>query len=246
MAVPALVVLLARIADGDAVVQHRRHAGQIARELATADDEQSQARAMHGAQRAAVEAQRVAFHRVRDLHQAGLQIECADDDAVRLDCGQQFAQLRVRRQWLEHDLHRPAAGEAEALRLLGARAVGRDPGAPSVEFTARDAGDQVVLDAAARQRSGDLSIVADDHQRARRPWRRAPGAHHRAERDAVAAVEPVDRAAQDLDVHAVHARDSRPRRAARRGPRARWRLALVTGRPSSRSGRRAASARESR
>ena len=57
--VPAVGVLLARIDHQHVVVEHARHLGEIARELAGADEQQAPARAVHGGQHLAVEFEHV-------------------------------------------------------------------------------------------------------------------------------------------------------------------------------------------
>jgi hypothetical protein len=105
---------------------------------------------------------------------------------------------------LEHDLQRPAAGQPPARRLLVAHAVGDELRALGGDRLGAHLLDQVVLDAAARDRADHLPVVPNDHHRTDRPGRRAPGLDDGAERYAATFLAPGFRRAQYFDIDAVH------------------------------------------
>ena len=151
---------------------------------------------------------RAAAHRRRRARQAHLgrrQIELAAHALARREQRQQLGDARARGHRLEHQFHRAAAGQAEALRLLGADAVAHDLGTPLERQRAlAHLLDQVVLDAAAGDGAGDDAVAAHRDHRADRPRRRAPGAHHGAEHRALPRFEPGRDLAQHIQIDVVH------------------------------------------
>ena len=131
--------------------------------------------------------------------------ERARNQSPLLDQGEQLGDPAIAVQRLEHELNRAAARQTESTRVFGGDAIGdclrpRD----ILPFAPRSL-DDVVFDATPRYRTDDLSVLADREQRTRRSWRRAPGANHGNQEDALAGVEPFGAAAQDFEIDAVHA-----------------------------------------
>ena len=90
---------------------------------------------------------------------------------MAFNCGQQLPHLRGRRERLQHELHRAAAGQAKAARLLAAIAVASGLRQAQRQLAARHAANQIIFNAAARDGTGHLPVIANDHQRARRARR---------------------------------------------------------------------------
>jgi hypothetical protein len=108
--------LLAWIADGDGVIEKQRHAGQVLRDHAGADDEQVLLRSVHMAQELTVfiPAQRLVAIHLRHRSLLTDQIHGSLDVAAlvealaeRVDVG---AGVRIRLQRLDDDPQRSAAG----------------------------------------------------------------------------------------------------------------------------------------
>jgi hypothetical protein len=110
----------------------------------------------------------------------------------------------------EQQFERAAAGQAEAVRLVGGDAVLHQRGRRAqghvfaVAVRVAVARDQVVLDAAARDRTHHRAVIGQRHDRADRPRRRAPGAHHRGQERALAGLPPVAQRAQHHDIEIFH------------------------------------------
>jgi hypothetical protein len=137
-------------------------------------------------------------------HRAARQVQHAAHHLAARQRGEQLGQAGGRGHRLEHQLQRAAAGQAEALRLLGADAVLHHLGRVERERAVAHLGDEVVLDAAAGDRAGDAAVVAHRHRRAHRARRRAPGAGDGAEHRAVAGLVPVLHLLQHAQVNVVH------------------------------------------
>ena len=135
---------------------------------------------------------------------ARLHVEKARHQLVAADDLEQLAELRLGRDRLEHELQRAAAGQVEALRLLGGHAVGQRRRLALRQRVVAHLVDHVVLDAAAGHRAHHVAVVADDQHRAHRAGRGAPRAHHRRERGAAAFVLPGLRGPQHFEIDTVH------------------------------------------
>jgi hypothetical protein len=102
-----------------------------------------------------------------------------------------------------------AARQAEARRLFLADAIG-DQRWRGDALALLDAVDQVVLDAAARNRAGDQAVAAHRQQRARRARCRAPGLEHRHQPDGMTFGAPCARLVENLQVETVHGQECTP------------------------------------
>src|SRR6185436_376244 len=120
------------------------------------------------------------------------------------DLLEQLADPRVVRQRLDNELQRAAARQAPARRFLVGHAVGEELGFLRRRETRLHLLDEIVLDAAARDRADDLAVVADRDHRADRARRRAPGLDDGAERGLVPAFAPAFGGTQDFDIYAIH------------------------------------------
>jgi hypothetical protein len=135
---------------------------------------------------------------------AGIHLEPAQHQLLLADRFEQRVDRARLADGLEHDLQRSAARQAPARRVLIGDAVSDELRLVRRNLAALHLVDQVVLDAPAGDRAGDLPIVADRDHRADRARRRAPGLDDRAERYAVSRLAPRFGAAEDFDVYAVH------------------------------------------
>jgi hypothetical protein len=126
MRVPALVVLLARVADRHAVVQHHRHARQVAESWPPPMISSRSRGPCTVVSVGAVEAHPSPSGPAAPARPGRWPARAggAPRGAPRWPPAARAA-ASCRRQRLQHDLHRAAAGQAEALRLFGAGAVGR-------------------------------------------------------------------------------------------------------------------------
>ena len=165
---------------------------------------------------------------------AGQEVEPARDQVPGLDLAQQRAHARFARQRLEHELDRAAARQPEAPCLVRRHAVGHRLGARLRHAEPARAVDDVVLDAAARDRADDEPVVAHREHRAFGARRAAPGLDHGDQQHAAARRRATRRCASvPRDRHCP---SSRPLPIARRGailrpgaprrltPRGAWRL----------------------
>ena len=90
------------------------------------------------------------------------------DDASRPE---QLVQPGPGLHGFQHKLDQAAAGQAEAVRGLGVDAVAHHLRDASGQGAGLGLGDQVVLDAAARDAAGHQAVVANGHAGAGRAWR---------------------------------------------------------------------------
>ena len=149
------------------------------------------------------------------LHGAGLEVEHPRDQLVPARCARAPSSIQPKSsQRLLHQAQVAAAGQAEAGRFLLGHAVG-DERRLADPLALAHAVDQVVLDAAAGDRAGDLAVVAHRQQGAGRARRRAPGLDDGDEPDRAALATPVAGLREHLQIEAVHCRSElvRPSRA---------------------------------
>ncbi|MFO0001282.1 MAG: hypothetical protein ACK559_09135, partial [bacterium] len=159
--VPAEHVFLARVADGHAVVERARHLGDLALQLAGANDEQPPQRTVDGLQHLAVEAKDGVARAGRERDRTGAHVERAHRELAPVARRDQLLEHGKPGlgDWLDDDGQPPAAGQSEPLGLLAGDAVdqllrcGRGAGAGELR-------DHVVLDTTARYRSRDHAVVA--------------------------------------------------------------------------------------
>ena len=126
---PAAAVFFARVAHGDVVIHRGGDLRDEARQLAGADDEQAPARAVHGAQHAAVDV--LARRPARRSTGVTAPLRRSSRRATsswRSEPRQQLADAAGGRQRLDRQFDGAAAGQAEAVRLVGADAVADDLG----------------------------------------------------------------------------------------------------------------------
>ncbi len=172
---PARALFLARVADDDLEAQPECHLAQKARQVAGTDHDQPRLRPQAAAELVRIEPGQAVAPARAQFDFAGLQVEHPFGAAALLAGQQQFGQPAARRHRLQHQFDRAAAGQAEAVRLVGRDAVAQQAGplagADGLDAAGLDALDQVVLDAAARDRADGFATAVDGHQRAGRPWR---------------------------------------------------------------------------
>ena len=127
--VPAGGVFLARIDHHHVVVEHVRHLGEVARELAGADQHQAPARAVHRGEHAAVELEHVlpAPGLERGAAAVHLQTRRLTSCCEPIFCSSSGMPLSIRER-LHHQLQRAAARQAPARGLLVGDAVGEELG----------------------------------------------------------------------------------------------------------------------
>lgn len=159
--VPVGAVFLARVADDHAVIHCGGHLREEARQRPGADDEQAPARPVNGVQDFVLEAQHGARMGARQGDGAAAQVEPAFEQLSAFKALQEFAQAAVQAQGFDRQFDRAAAGQTEAVGVVGADAVADDvrarigcdaPGAYVL--------DQVVLDATAGDGTDHAPIVA--------------------------------------------------------------------------------------
>ncbi len=203
--VPVGAVFLARVADDDAVIHAAGYLRQEARQGAGADDEQAPARAVERVQRFAFDAQHGARSGGRERHRAAVQVDAAFQQFAAFEPVQQFADAAGGRQGFDRQLDGAAAGQAEAVGVVGADAVADDVrhGVRGDTLGAHVL-DQVVLDAAAGDRADHAAIVAHGEGGADGARARAPGLDHRDQFAAVARGDPAGGGFQYVEVEAIH------------------------------------------
>ena len=138
---------------------------------------------------------------------AGGEVDDSRDQLVALGALEHLADPGGVAERLLHQAQVAAARQAEARRLFLADAVGDERGRGDALALAH-AVDQVVLDAAARDRAGDQAVAAHRQQRAGRARRRAPGLEHRHQPDGMAVGAPGARLLKHLQIEAVHGEGS--------------------------------------
>jgi hypothetical protein len=205
-------IFLTRVADGDDETVEDRHGREVLGQGAGADQQHAVAGAKHVVQRVGVDVQRLGrFGRVqRDV--AGGQVYAAAYQGAREQLRGQLLQRGGIGVEFQHQLERAAAGQAEAMGLIGGHAIGHDPRrlAPAACMVhllaqARVALQQVVLDAAARHRTHGLAVFAQRHHGADGAGRRSPGAHDGGQHGMQALGTPAVELLEDGDVYVVHA-----------------------------------------
>jgi hypothetical protein len=157
-------------------------------------------------QRLAVERQAVGRFGMTERGAPAGHVERARDQPAAFHGCKQFGNAAVHRQRLGHEFDRAAAGQAEAMRFLGADAVFHRFRARGPDAFAMHAIDDVVLDAAARYRADHEAVVTHRQHGAFRTWRRAPRSDYRYQQYAMSFMLPLDAALQDFEIHAVHDR----------------------------------------
>ena len=206
---PAGAAFLARVAHDHLEAQAQRHLAQETREVARADHDEPGLRPEVGGEVLLVELRQTIATTFAQVHLAGLQVQNAFGAATRQAGLEQFVQPAAHRDGLQHQLHRAATRQAEAVRFVGRDAVaqhgGRVGGAGRPYTAFADAVDQVVFDAAARDRAHRLAAAVDGHERARWPGRRAPGARHRDQHHRQASCVPAHRGSQHARVEVFQA-----------------------------------------
>ena len=201
--VPAQVVFLARVAADHFEIERKRHLRDGTRELPGADDEQAPAWPEQRAQQLAVKAENLAARGRFHNHSTRFQFKPARHQFVARRALQHLGDPRRIAQRLLHQAQIAAARQAEARRLFLADAVGDQRGFAD-PFAMTNTLDQVVFDAAARDRTRHLAVVAHRQQRAGRARCRAPGFDHCHQPNAVARCAPVARLSQHLKIKTVH------------------------------------------
>ncbi len=136
-------------------------------------------------------AQHIGAVALGERHRTAREIERAHRVLARRHALEQRVDLRVRAERLEHEFERAAAGQAELERILGGHAVLHALRLVVGERAAAHAVDEVVLDAAARDRARHQAVVADHHVRADGTRRRAPGTHDGAQYRAPSGTLPL-------------------------------------------------------
>ncbi len=153
--------LFARVADGHRVIEHLRHFGEILRHHAGTDDEQLEARPVSLPQnrRGFVECRVfVRFDRF-DRACTALDVDGAADAAAMRQAFVdlfELREMRSRRQRLNDDVEMPAARQAELFGFLRAEPITEVLGGAARQCAGGQFFEQIVFDAAARQRAGDL------------------------------------------------------------------------------------------
>ena len=210
--VPGAAVFLARIAHRHREAAEQRHGRQVFRQLSGADQQHP----VFGSEGvddflvAGLEARRHRSRRqprgaIRKAHGPLHQLAAFE----RLDQLRQAGWVRV---VFEQQFQRAATRQAKTMGLVGGDAVlhesrrtGRNPVPGFLRRVGlREAVDQVVLDAAAGDGADHGAVFAQRHDRADRPRRRAPGAHHGRHQRALARHTPVAQRAQHHHVEVFH------------------------------------------
>ena len=202
--VPGQVVFLAWVAADHLEVQCQRHLREHARQLPGADDQHAPARAEQGAKPAPVEAELFVARGRLDGHGARLQVEAARHQFVLGSAAQHLVDPVRAVQRLLHQPQVATARQAEPSRLFLGHAVG-DQRRLIDAFAVTHPVDQVVFDAAARDRADHQRVVTQAQQRAGWARRRPPGLDHRDEPHLVARSVPFAGLVQHLQVQTVHA-----------------------------------------
>ncbi len=177
--VPGLGIFLARIAYGHLEAQADGDLAQIFRQLPGADHQHAVARPVDGEQGGAVEGQAVGGQGGPERGAAACHVERARHQLAALHGFQQFVKVAGGAERLGHQFDGAAAGQAEAVRFLGADAVLDGFGVRAGNAFAPYPVDEVVLDAAARDRAHHQAVVAHRQHRAFGPGRGAPGPDYR-------------------------------------------------------------------
>src|SRR5471032_1825368 len=202
---PAGAVFFARVADDDVVVHRDGDLRQEARQLAGAYDQQAPARSMQRHHLPFIHLHHGAVGRLRQFDRAAVQVQRALHQLMALQPFQQLCDAAVRGQRFNGQFDGAAAGQAEAVRLVGADAVADDFRHAALDAVRAHVGDQVVLDAAARDGTYDAAVVADGQRGADRARTGTPGLDDGDQLAAVAGGDPVGAGFQYFEVDAVHA-----------------------------------------
>jgi hypothetical protein len=132
------------------------------------------------------------------------QVEATGNQFVIFQALQQFGYQTSRGQWLNRQLDGAPAWQAETMRLIGSDAVGYD-----FRHGARDAFpayviDQVVFNAAARNRADHAPVFADCQCRAFRTGAGAPCPDNGYQFALQAGIYPLLAGFQYFEVYAIH------------------------------------------
>ena len=169
-------VLLPRVADQYLVAQGRGHGRQVLGELPGADDDEPPTRAVVGDEVGVAQRQFVGAAGDLQVHLAGGQREAAPHPLPGLQLLQQLVQPGAVLHRLQHQLDQAAAGQAEAVGGVGVDAVTHYLRHARGERPRLGLGDEVVLNAAARDAAGHQAVAAYGHAGARGARGRTPGA----------------------------------------------------------------------
>ncbi|SPO55015.1 protein of unknown function [Pseudomonas sp. JV551A1] len=156
----------------------------------------------------AIEAEQVGRAGGGEAGFAAAQVEPTAYQIAAVEAGEQLLEVWQRRGEFQDKFEGAAAGQAEAVGLVGTDAIahhlGQAAGHAGAAVSAGVAVNEVVLDAAARDTADHTAVAAQSHHRANRAGGGTPGAGDRGEQGAVAGGEPVSGGAQDQQVDAFH------------------------------------------
>ena len=137
-------------------------------------------------------------------HHARLHIETACNQFVPADDFEQFLQLGFRPYRLQHQLQSAAAGQTKTRRLFGGHPIGNHLRCTAHHLVGLDALNQIILDAAPRNRADNMAVVANHQHRTDRSRRRTPGPHHRRQGGTMPRIEPGNGTLDDFGIYTIH------------------------------------------
>ncbi|MNC40340.1 hypothetical protein D3C75_890380 [compost metagenome] len=203
---PAVDELATRVANQHLEIQQPGHFRHIARQLPRADQQQAPARAMDHPQGLSIERQHVSFTGRLQKYFAGGQVQFTRNDFMGLATGEQLLDPIPIVDTLLGQAQGATAGQAETCGFLAGHAVGdqlhRRP--VKCEASVVQPGNQVIFDTPARDRTNHHAVFAQGQHGAGCPGRSAPGFDHAVQHHPLTGAMPLQHAAQDVQIGAVH------------------------------------------
>lgn len=141
-------------------------------------------------------------HIGRDFGTAIGKVQAAGDEFAAFDAVGRLAQAAVSLQRSSTSCSVSTARQAEASRLFGGNAIGGGFGPDRTDVA--QAINEVVFDAAARDRSGEMTVAADGEQRTFGTRRTTLGLDDGGKSSGYAGFDPAGSAAQDSGIDAIH------------------------------------------